>query len=96
MALKSAHWDLVHLAIDAYGPADFIRTRIGARYDYTGLLLSHVLAFGQHDEDRWFCSEVIAAALGFPNPQRLSPQLLFDVVAWGHRCAEEGRLSVDV
>jgi hypothetical protein len=90
MVLKPAHWDLVQLAIDADGPADFIRSRIGARYDYTGLLLSHVLAFGRHDEDRWFCSEIIAAALGLPNPQRLSPQLLFDVVTWGHREALKG------
>lgn len=90
MVLPPAHWDLVQLAIDADGPADFIRTRIGARYDYTGLLLSHVLAFGRHDEDRWFCSEIIAAALGLPNPQRLSPQLLFDVVIWGHREALKG------
>lgn len=90
MVLKPAHWDLVRLAIDADGPADFIRSRIGAGYDYTGLLLSHVLAFGRHDEDRWFCSEIIAAALGLSNPQRLSPQLLFDVVTWGHREALKG------
>ncbi|AUQ89421.1 MULTISPECIES: hypothetical protein [Phaeobacter] len=88
MVLRPANWDLVQLAIDPDGPVDFIRSRIGARYDYTGLLLSHVLAFGHHDKDRWFCSEVIAAALGLPNPQRLSPQLLFDVVTWGQRQAE--------
>ena len=33
MVLKPAHWDLVHLAIDADGLANFIRSRIGARYD---------------------------------------------------------------
>ena len=68
IVLKPAHWDLVQLAIDADGPPEFIRSLIGCRYDYTGLLLSHVLAFVRHDEDRWFCSEVIAAALGLPNP----------------------------
>jgi len=52
MVLISENWDLVQLAIEADGPTDFIRSRIGARYDYTGLLLSHVLAFGCHDEDR--------------------------------------------
>lgn len=83
MVLKPAHWDLVQLPIDADGPANFTRSRICARYDYTGLLLSHVLEFGRHDEDRSFCSEIIPAALGLPNPQRLSPQLLFDVVTWG-------------
>ena len=91
MLLKPANWVLVQLAIDADAPAEFIRSRIGARYDYTGLLLSHVLAFGRHDQDRWFCSEIVAAALGLPNPQRLSPQLLFDVVTWGHREALKDR-----
>ncbi|MBQ4826537.1 hypothetical protein J4729_18600 [Leisingera sp. HS039] len=82
MVLRPSNWDLVQMAIPPHGPAEFIRSRIGARYDYTGLLMSHVLAFGRHDECRWFCSEIIAAAVGLPNPQRLSPQLLFDVVTW--------------
>ena len=82
IALKPESWDLVELRIDQAGPAQFIQSRIGARYDYAGVLLSQVLAFGGHDKARWFCSEIIAAALGLPNPQRLSPQLLFDVVTW--------------
>jgi len=61
---------------------------LGAGYDYTGILFSQVLAFGRHDESRWFCSEIIAASLGLPNPQRVSPQFLFDVVTWGHQGIE--------
>lgn len=45
MVLKPENWDLVQLAIDADGPADFIRSRIGARYDYTGLLRMHLTDF---------------------------------------------------
>ncbi len=63
-------------------PCQFIKDHLGARYDYAGLVLSQVLAFGRHDPDKWFCSEICAAALGLPNPQRLSPQFLFDVVTW--------------
>ncbi|AUR06986.1 hypothetical protein [Phaeobacter inhibens] len=88
MVLKPDHWDLVHLPIAPDVPAKFIRARAGARYDYAGLLFSHVLALGVHDEGRWFCSEIIAGALGLPNPQRLSPQLLFDVVTWRQRQVE--------
>ncbi len=80
--LKPESWDLAVLPRDPIKPAQFIYDRIGAGYDYQGILLSHVLALGRHDETRWFCSEIVAAALGLPNPQRVSPQLLFDFVAW--------------
>ena len=77
--------DLVELRIDPVKPAQFIRDRIGAQYDYKGILLSQVLALGRHDKSRWFCSEICAAALDLPNPQRVSPQFLFDVVTWDSR-----------
>ena len=83
--LKPESWDLVELRIDPDQPAQFIRDRIGAQYDYKGILLSQVLALGRHDESRWFCSEICAAALDLPNPQRVSPQFLFDVVTWDKR-----------
>lgn len=83
--LKPESWDLIELRIDPDKPAQFIRDRIGAPYDYKGILLSQVLALGRHDESRWFCSEICAAALDLPNPQRVSPQFLFDVVTWGNR-----------
>jgi hypothetical protein len=83
--LKPESWDLVELRIDHAKPARFIRDRIGAQYDYKGILLSQVLALGRHDESRWFCSEICAAALDLPNPQRVSPQFLFDVVTWDKR-----------
>ncbi len=80
--LKPESWDLVSMQVEAEVPCQFIRNHLAARYDYAGLLLSQVLAIGRHNPDKWFCSEVCAAALGFPNPQRMSPQLLFDVVTW--------------
>jgi hypothetical protein len=80
--LKPKNWDLVSMHMDSEVPFQFIKSRIGARYDYAGLVLSQVLAFGGHNPDKWFCSEVCAAALGLPNPQRVSPQFLFDVVTW--------------
>ncbi len=78
--LKPESWDLVELPICAEEPAQFIRDRIGAGYDYTGILLSQLLHLGRHDQTRWFCSEICAAALGMPEPQRLSPQRLFEAV----------------
>lgn len=81
--MKPESWDLVELRIDPEQPAQFIRDRIGARYDYTGILLSHVLAFGRHSENRWFCSEICAAAIGIPEPQKVSPNRLYHWVTWG-------------
>lgn len=42
---------------------------------------------GRHSESRWFCSEICAAALGLKSPQRMSPQLLFEVLTWGRPSA---------
>lgn len=78
-------WDLVELSVDPTQPVRFIKERAGAKYDYAGILLSHVLAIGRHDESRWFCSEICAAALGIRNPQCISPQMLFEIVTWGQK-----------
>ena len=83
--LKPESWDLVELKIDPAKPVAFIQDRIGARYDYTGILLSQLLASGIHDESKWFCSEIVAASLDLPQPHRVSPQLLFDIVTYGRR-----------
>ena len=80
--LDPTHWDLVEMNTDPARAARYIRTRIGCGYDWTGILLSHVLAFGGHDKSRWFCSEIIAAALGLDQPNRISPQMLFDILTW--------------
>jgi hypothetical protein len=80
ITLRVESWDLVALPDEAARPCRFIQDHLGARYDYAGILMSQVLAFGRHSPDRWFCSEICAAALGFPDPQRISPQFLFDLV----------------
>lgn len=83
--LAPDHWDLAALNIDPAEPVRFILDRAGARYDLRGIFLSHLLAFGGHDPDKWFCSEIIAAALGLEHPQRISPNLLWEFVTWPAR-----------
>ncbi|MEO0485259.1 MAG: hypothetical protein AAF092_05050 [Pseudomonadota bacterium] len=80
--LKPESWDLVYLDIDAAEPVAFIRAQIGAKYDYVGILLSHVMALGLHRRDRWTCSEICASAIWMTQAQRISPQSLFDIVTW--------------
>jgi len=80
LTLKPAHWDLVEQSNPRATAEQIIRDRIGAGHDDRGLFPSQVLAPGRHSADRWFCSEICGAALGLPNPQRLPPQMVFDVV----------------
>lgn len=80
--LNPDHWDLVELEDQPEEIGDFIRQRSGARYDYLGIVFSQIFSLGRHNPDKWFCSEICAAALGMPNAQRMSPQALYDVVSW--------------
>lgn len=86
--LRPESWDLVELAIPQVHvnrAASFIRGRIGARYDLLGAVTSPwswLPKMGR--SDRWFCSEIIAAALGMEAPEKVSPQLLFEVATWGN------------
>lgn len=82
ITLKAGHWDLIELDIDAGKPAQFIRDRIGARYDLLGALTCWLPLWAQRSSNaRWFCSEIIAAALDMPDPQTVSPQALYSLVA---------------
>lgn len=82
IVLKPESWVLIEVNSDPRGVGQFIRERIGARYDYLGILFSQIFALARHDERKWFCSEICAAALGMANAQRMSPQALYDVVTW--------------
>ncbi|GHA27634.1 hypothetical protein GCM10007989_24380 [Devosia pacifica] len=73
LALDPKHWTLVTVPGDADHAAMFIRGWIGARYDWLGIVLSQVIPIDWHWSNRWFCSEICAAALGIPEPQRMSP-----------------------
>lgn len=80
--LKPESWDLITLDVIPASSGDFIRARIGAKHDYTGIVLSQFFALGGHSKANWFCSEIISRALGLHSSQRISPQMLFDVAAW--------------
>lgn len=90
ITLKVESWDLVEVNSDAAEIVAFIRKRLGARYDYVGILFSQVFSLARHDEAKWFCSEICAAALGMANAQRMSPQALYDMVQWRRPPPAEG------
>lgn len=81
--LRSDTWDLLHLPLCFYNAerANQLLTRAaGARYDYPGIMLSHVFSLNRHAAHRWFCSEFCAELIGVPNPHTYSPQAFYDLV----------------
>lgn len=71
-----AHWDFVELPEGLQGPAlDWFCWHLGQPYDLPGNF-HFVFALIGHDRRRWFCSEAVAAALGFIDPWRYSPGTL--------------------
>lgn len=82
--LDPENWDLV--SIDwktANGsPIAIFHFMDGQGYDYQGIFLNQLLNLRRHRKSKWFCSEICAAALQFPNPASYSPQSLKDLVEY--------------
>ena len=57
-----------------------IRAQMGKPYDFFGLIWSQLLNLRRHDQDRWFCSEICAHALGLASPQEFAPGDLYSRV----------------
>ncbi|WP_319533439.1 hypothetical protein [uncultured Cohaesibacter sp.] len=77
-------WELV--PVD-WAPTDApgrISLDAGAKYDWLGILLSQILPIQWHSDDRWFCSEIIADVLDFPDPHTISPGELKALVDFQH------------
>ena len=78
--LKSGNWKVIPVAWADDKAVDFVRNHLDAKYDYMGVLLSHVVSLHRHSKDKWFCSEIVAASLGLINPHSLSPAHLESVI----------------
>lgn len=77
IAIDPAHWDVINLPDELEDAAyDWFLDHEGDAYDLFGNV--HFL-FGPapEDKDAWFCSEAVAAALGFVESWRFDPALLF-------------------
>ena len=76
----SGDWDFVDLPehLEPHAWSFFVQER-GKKYDLMGNINA---AFGwvSHSKDRWFCSEVIAAAFQLNDPWRYKPNGLYAVL----------------
>lgn len=79
MFLPPERWDIV----DTEGNPDAARQwgldHAGKRYDLLGLF-GFVWRARRDNPHRWFCSEAVAAILGFPEPWRFSPNDLSNIL----------------
>lgn len=76
LVLDPEHWDLVETEGDAEAAAAFMRSQIGKKYDWLGILLCQVLPLNWHWSGGWFCSEICAAAIGLESPHTFHPSAL--------------------
>lgn len=76
------HWDFIDMPSYMEGPArKWFEDHQGAGYDLIGNL-TFVLWFIPHSKSRWFCSEAVAEALGFPESWRYGPSGLAAALGW--------------
>lgn len=70
------NWDFIdlpdHLEVDARA---WFEANKGAKYDWLGNV-RFLLGFLPNGKDQFFCSEAVAAALGFTDPWRFTPNSL--------------------
>jgi len=75
-------WDFVPIAGDEAAARRWFEQHQGAGYDYAGLF-GFVWRPGNGKARRWFCSEAVAAALGYRDAWRFCPNTLAVVADLG-------------
>lgn len=88
----SANWRLIHIPLTAdqkQAMLAFLSNEIGSKYDWLGIIFSQVLPLARSHSDKWFCSELVTAALHRANlyhnlSSLSSPGQLFDTVVKDH------------
>ncbi len=81
MQPKPENWDYVEVEVDYHKVIELFTRTKGAKYDWTGILLSQFIPLGRHSKSRWFCSEWCAEALGLDNSNEYSPGDLYKKVS---------------
>jgi hypothetical protein len=83
MTLPFDRWDIIEVtAGDQQKAFHWFEAHAGQGYDMLGLF-GFVLHRGLQDPKKWFCSEAVAAALGYNEPWRYDPNTLFALLTNG-------------
>lgn len=79
----NGNWDFIELPAQLEGKAlNWFIAHDKCKYDLLGQVrfLISPINIGNNDE-KWWCSEAVAAALGLPDPWRYGPNGLYDALA---------------
>ena len=74
--LHSGNWDVYPIEGDAQYALDFFEKEMGKPYDWLGAIKS-VVPFFPNRKEKWFCSEIVAAALQLPKARKYTPEDLY-------------------
>lgn len=74
--LDPAHWDIVEIDGSIAQAWEWFMAHRGQGYDILGLV-GFLLRPVSGDKSRWFCSEAVASMLGFEEPWRFDPMVLW-------------------
>jgi len=89
---ESGHWDIITVDWkDLEIVSQDVEAHMGKRYDYRSIISNHVFSLIRSNPDRWFCSELIACALGFYQPETFSPGSLYNVLVYINHVQGESR-----
>jgi hypothetical protein len=80
IALDPDHWDLVPVVGSTARAMVWLAAQKDAGYDVPGLL-GFVWRRVEDDQAKWFCSEAVAAMLGFVEAWRMDPMTLWVALA---------------
>ena len=80
MLLNGNKWDLIPVpdTVDLVYAFEFFKENARGKYDYLGLFTT-ILNWWPHGKKRWFCSELIAAMLQLPHPERTGIKKLYNL-----------------
>jgi len=76
MDLPAESWDIIEFPASTLAAREWFRQHERQEYDVLGLF-GFVFRRGTQDKDKWFCSEAVAAALGYNDPWRYDPNTLY-------------------
>ena len=77
--LDPDHWDIIEIKADEDAVAKWFKQRLGKKYDLLGLL-GFVWRRSDGDKNKYFCSEALAASIGFKQAWRFDPNTLYEVL----------------
>ena len=81
--LDAESWDIVPVPdADIAAAWAWAAEHIQEGYDYMGIT-GFILRPESGEQDKWFCSEAVAAMLGYPQSWRFDPDLLYCVLKRG-------------